>query len=490
MSLYRACLAPWIATPRAARWWFVIMLVLVLVGDVLGQVFGRAAQPWVFSAMLLGVGNGLCWTILMPNSLLLALDAKRLALPGVGRDVAWSLPLYALLTIGVPMLVRLPYGHVLAFGIVQVLVATIAALYMLLPAYLALLIICSMPLLRRVVSHFVALPAPTDPRFLPWGGVTAVLLMLIVVWRWRQLLRGDVPLRGMRAPNVINLRRQLGMSRGDPVTGAPSLHTRPGWMVARPNLHGVGPYAPIRSLRMALGGAYLPQTITGRLYQLSINVLLLLLMGLLFFSVTIDDHSARRLVHYLFGHQGLIVIGWVLAVGCLGVVMMPVELLTLRWERINAELPLLALLPGISPHGAIKHMLLRTALLQPAIWLGLLLLVSGIGSGLLHLGWPVEQAMLLMVLVCLGYLVAMALSIFGGRPLPGFGKALLMIGMFGLLGLTVLLLALQGDWAASHVITTAAALAAGWCLLVLFLLWLGFRGWRGLHARPHPFLPN
>ena len=489
MSLGRACLAPWIATPRAARWLVVIILVLVLVGDVLGQVFGRAAQPWLFSAMLLGIGNGLCWTALMPNGLLLAIDAKRLALPGVGRDVAWSLPLYALLTIGVPMLLRLPYGHVLAFGIVQMLVATIAALYMLLPAYLALLI-CLMPLLHGALRHLVALPAPTDPCFLPWGGVTAVLLMLIVVWRWRQLLRGDVPPRGMRAPNVINLRRQLGMSRGDPVTGAPSLRTRPGWMVARPNLHGVGPYAPIRSLRMALGGAYLPQTITGRLYQLSINVLLLLLMGLLFFSVTIDDHSARRLAHYLFSHQGLIVIGWALAVGCLGVVMMPVELLILRWERINAELPLLALLPGISRHGAIKRELLRTALLQPAIWLGLLLLVSDIGAGLLHLGWPVEQAMLLMVLVCLGYLVAMALSIFGGRPLSGLGKALLMIGMFVLLCLSVLLLALQGDWAARHVITAAAALAAGWCSLVLFLLWLGFRGWRGLQARPHPFLPN
>jgi len=258
MSLYRVLLAPWIATPRSSRWLVVIVLVLLLVGDVLARVFGHAAHPWVVSAMLLGVGNGLCWTVLIPNGLLLALDAQRLGLPGIGRDVVWSLPLYAVLTIGVPMLLQLPHGHVLGFGIVQVLVATIGALYMLLPAYLGLAL-CLLPVLNGPISRVVVLSGPTDPRFVPWGAGAALLLLLAVAWRWGQLLRGgDVPRRGMRAPNMINLRRSLSVSRSDPRTNASALRARPDWLFARPDLRCVGPQAPIATLRVVLGGIYLP----------------------------------------------------------------------------------------------------------------------------------------------------------------------------------------------------------------------------------------
>ncbi|MHB1273398.1 MAG: hypothetical protein ACYCZD_11645 [Rhodanobacter sp.] len=254
MNIYRVLLAPWIATLRSTRWLVVMVLVLLLVGDVLGRVYGHAAHPWVVSAILLGIGNGLCWTVLMPNGLLLALDAQRLGLPGIRRDVVWSLPLYAVLTIGVPMLLQLPHGHVLGFGIVQVLVATIGALYMLLPAYLGLAL-CLLPVLNGAISRVVVLPGPTDPRFVPWGAGAALLLLLAVAWRWRQLLRGgDVPRCGLRAPNLINFRRSLSMSRSGSLTDASALRGRPGWLVIQPDLRRVGPQAPVTSLRVALGG--------------------------------------------------------------------------------------------------------------------------------------------------------------------------------------------------------------------------------------------
>jgi hypothetical protein len=87
-----------------------------------------------------------------------------------------------------------------------------------------------------------------------------------------------------------------------------------------------------------------------------------------------------------------------------------------------------------------------------------------------------------------GYLVAMALCIFGGRPLPGSGRALLLIGMLVLLSVSAWWL--QHDWDGRVLPSLADALAAIWSALVLFLFWLGYRGWRGLQQRPHPFLPN
>jgi hypothetical protein len=34
------------------------------------------------------------------------------------------------------------------------------------------------------------------------------------------------------------------------------------------------------------------------------------------------------------------------------------------------------------------------------------------------------------------------------------------------------------------------ALAIGWSVFFVVLLWLGLRGWRALQQRPHPFLVN
>lgn len=491
MSIDRILLAPWIATPRSTRWLVAIVLALLVVADVLALIYGHAAHPWILSAILLGIGDGLCWTVLMPNGLLLVLDARRLGLPGIRHDVVWSLPLYAVLSIGVPMLLQLPHGHVLGFGIVQVLVATIGALYMLLPAYLGLAF-CLLPVLAGPVTRMLVLPGPTDPRFAPWGAGAALLLVLAVAWRLRQLLVGGVvPTRGMRAPNMINLRRSLSMSRSDPRTNASALRARPDWLFARrPDLRCVGPRASIVSLRVALGGIYLPRTISSRFFDLILAALILAFYGLLFFGITHFDATAEQWVQYVFSRRGFLFAGWIYAVFCLVLVLLAVELLTLRWSRVNAELPMLGLLPGLGQTGDIKRTLLRTAIKRPASQLGLLCVVGLIVAAHLHVGPQVELAMPLIALACLGYLVASALSIFGGHPLSGFGKNLLVIGMFMLLSLTALLPMLWHDRAELSAVRTGDTLGAAWFALALFLLWLGHRGWRGLRQRPHPFLPN
>lgn len=437
---------------------------------------------------MLGIGNGICWGLLMPNAVLLVRDAQQLRLPGICRDVAWSLPLYAVLSLGVQVLLQLPDGHVASFAIALVLAAASGGLYMLLPGRLALLAYVLL-VVNGTVLHVFRLPGLTDPRFVEWGAAAAPLLVLAVVWRWRQLLRaGDIPLRGLRAPNVINMRRAFGMSRADPLTDAALLRARLDWLAIRPDLRDTGPQAPITSLRMALGGQYVPQTLSGRLYQL-VPLALIMLVGLIFVATSFGDHRVWPAMRYLFGREGFVYVGWLFAVVSMMSVMTAVEVVTLRWGRLNAELPLLALLPGLGHAGNIKRVLLRAVLQRPARFLGASLLIIGLDAASLGVGWPVVLTMLLIAAGCLGYLVAMVLGILGGHALSGVGKLFVVIGMLVLLSVTALLPMLWHGGSGLTVIV-AAALAAAWLVLALLLLWLGHRGWRGLQQRPHPFLAN
>jgi hypothetical protein len=490
MRLYRMLLTPWMATPRSGRRSFVLVLALLALGDALAHVFGVAARAWMLDAAMLGIANAACWLLLMPNGLVLALAARRLRLPGIDRDVVWSMPLYAALGIGVPLLCRFPQGHVSSFATLQLLLAAGALLFMVLPYYLGLGSYFVFVFFHRALSQVISIPGPSDPRFVPWGGTLVVVLLLIFAWRWRQLLRGDYIERGWRAPGLINFRRTLGMAQHDPLTDAGSMRVRPGWLIARPDLSHVGPQSPTRSLRIALGGVYLPQTIIGRLYQWIPILLALAFMALVFFGATLDDHSVARALHYAFSRDGFVALSWLFAVFSLALVMAPVELLTLRWSRMNAELPLLALLPGLGGASGSKQLLLGVTLGRPGRHLLLLLLIGWLGAAALDAGWPVALAMLVVALGCFAYLGAMALSIFSGRALSSFSKSLLMLGMFVLLSLTVLLPQLWRDWDVLNAARADDALVVTWLALAVLLLWLARRGARALRQRPHPFLPD
>ncbi len=490
MRIYRVLLTPWVATPRSARWLFLFVLTLLALGAVLGHIFGIAQQTWAFNAVVIGVANALCWLLLLPNGLLLAMTARRLRVPGINRDAVWSLPLYAALGIGVPMLFQFQQGHVLEFAIVQVLVAVGAMLFMVLPYYFVMALYLLVVISHRALNHFISIPGLFDPRFVLWGSTAGVVALAVLAWRWRQVLRGGCRERGLGAPGMVFFQRNLSRAQSDPLTDAGSMRIRPDWLLARPNLHNVGPHRPTKSLRMALGGVYLPQTIIGYLHQWAFVVLSLTLMGLVFFGVTFGDHSVSGALHYVFSHDGFVAASWMFAVFALASVMQPVELLTLRWGRVNSELPLLALLPRLGRAGRSKRLLLRTVIEPPAARLGLLLVLGWLGVASLHVGWPVALAMLVVALGCLSYLYAMALSIFGGRPLNGFGKSLLLLCMFVVLSATVLLPQLGDGLAAPLVARAGGALMVAWLALAVFLWWLARRGGCALHQRPHPFLAH
>ncbi|WEN14734.1 hypothetical protein PY254_16095 [Rhodanobacter sp. AS-Z3] len=487
--LHRVLLAPWIASPRSSRWLVVMTFVVALAGAVVTRISTHGARPWLLSVMVLGAGNALCWLLLMPNCLFLAIAARHLRMPGITRDVSWSMPLYAVLVIGVPMVLQLPQGNVMAFAVVQLLVAARAMLYMLLPAYAGILL-CLLPALHAIARHLVALPGIADPRFVSWCGGLVVLLLLLLAWRWHQLLHGEIPTSGLRAPGLINLRRNMGRAQSDPLTDATLLRRRPAWLIARVDLSDVGLRAPVQSLRVALGGGYLPQTAAGRLIQLAVALLAMLAVGLLLFAVTMGDNSGGQFLHYLLSREGFTYEAWVFGAFSVGASAVAVEFLLLRWERVNAELPLLALLPGLSGNEDIKRLLLRTAIQRPAGYIVGLLLMGWLWVAGYGYGWVIGWAMLVVSLASLGYLYTMVLGIFAGRPLSALGKALLIVALFTLSSLTLLLPPLWHDWSALSEANMQTALGFSWLLLTLFLCWLGRRGWQGLQQRPHPFIPN
>lgn len=165
--------------------------------------------------------------------------------------------------------------------------------------------------------------------------------------------------------------------------------------------------------------------------------------------------------------------------------------LSQRWRKPNAELQLLALLPGLRSGSAdVNRGLLHAILLPPLrIQLGLLVVLLALAVGL-HAQTSTQLYVLASQLSAAVAVVAYTLLIIGGQEAGRWAN----LGI-GLLWGVLLMLPLFVPGRDSHLgnlaMTSLTVLFdAGWVLLVAVLLWLGRRGWRGLQQRPHPFLPN
>ncbi len=490
MNLGRTLLMPWMAVPRSTRWITAVVFVLGFVGYGLLLGFSHIPRVWPAADMALGAATVFCWAIFMPNTLLLALDARQVCLPAVRTEVVRSLLLYALLTIGGPVLLLWPGGHQLTVAALLVVGAGIGTLYALMPAYLGTILLL-LPALHNATRQWLpmpALPRPGSPGF-AYGALSgAALVLLLAVLRWWQLLCADhVATRGLAAPSVFNFRRSVGLTRRDALTSTEVLRARPAWLRVTPNLRQAGPQAPALSLRLAFGGMYLPETARSRLRRVVPSLLFVALPALYVSAIAANADAGERLVlGGLFGDRGFALAMWFFAMMSLITAQIASQLLDLRWSRTNAELPLLALLPGLGHDRGARRALLRAAMLVPArdqlVWLALFVIVAA----LLHQGWQVDAAMLGMTLVALGMLAASALAVLGGSPLCGWPRGFLMLLALALITLTVLSFTAGPQWQ----LLSLAHVGIGWAALLLWLLWLGYRGWRGLRQRPHPFLPN
>lgn len=232
----------------------------------------------------------------------------------------------------------------------------------------------------------------------------------------------------------------------------------------------------------------MPQTVLGGLLRIA----LIALPGLAYVALMELGHDRRHPVETWQGlwHDGalltLIMVG---AFGGMTLALVSLAQLWQRWSKVNAELPLLALLPGLGRN--VKSHLLAASL-RPPLRMQSLLLAFLLALALsLHLSIQTMMFVLLGQLGAAAFMAAFSLLIIGGC-LPG-RWSIGGVGLFGCILICIsLFVPILSDPARITLGTLSlrTVLLAGWLVLSLILVRLARRGWHGLQQRPHPFLPT
>lgn len=482
MNLVRLLLLPWWATPRRARGWIGGILALIALIFLIAFVFGQMDSDDSFGILV--SFNVVAWVALLPNLMVLARNARALRLPAIERDAVRSLLVHALLLIVLPgMLVPITGLSAVQTTLAVALCAALAMAYASLPGYLALVIVFGWIFVNSIGKKlFVAVAARNA--FTLWAACALAALLLAIVWSWRRVIRGNVATDMMQAPMILKFRMNA-WSRSRAASIAQE-RQRPDWLRPQADLRHCSPENPPRSIRVALGGLFLPQRWQGHLR----NWALLVLCGS-FVVVVIGFQSWMRhpahLGNVLWRIGLFATLAWGVGFGACLLAFLSVQRLFQLWQNVNGDLPLLALLPRVNG----RPDLLRAILVPPLGSFGLLLVLSLACALALRLHAQGLAFVLLTQFGALGFFVAFALSILGGRFPPRWIAYLLGIAAFALVNVSLFAPA-ASDMTHGTIISGAFApwLFGAWAGLALVLLWLGRRGWVGLHERPHPFLPN
>lgn len=497
MQLGRMLMVPWRSTHRALRWLSLVIVATCMLGAFAIGWFTHGPRWWLGSALVYCFGAGYAWAFWLSTALLLAIDARKLRLPGLQRAVHDSMLLYGLLTIAAPALVLGALGaDTLAVALLAGLAMAGGLGFVLLPRWCAM-VMGFLPALSIGVRHLAHLPPWSDPRWLAWGALALFVLLLADVLRWRQLLRSDADNElGFSSAMVMQLRRQGAMSKWNGLQQLDSgqlIRQRPDWMQPRADLRRTGPQAPVRALRVALGGWYLPKTLVGHLRAAAPILLpMLLVIPVLAFMNAGEHHDRVRhfVRHFVMVSAMLGLLGWISLFGGLMLSAMTVLLVRQRWQRTNAELPLLALLPGLGDAQSVRRELLRSVFTTPAMMQAMLLVVVLVAALAMHMDGLAVLLVALPQLAAVGVMVSQVLCTLGGRKLPTWGEWLVYTPFVLLFFFSTFVpVTTLGRHPWSGAILAEPWLLAAWFVLALVLVWLGRRGWRGLQARPHPFMP-
>lgn len=492
MNPARLLMLPW-SGAWSARWSVGGMIFLALVMSATLGMASAYSSPlsvdWVRAAIY-GVAflNTAMWAGLLPNVLLLANAARRLQMPGAWRDACLSLSLYALLSIVLPVvLTGVLGGNVAVVAVELVLGAGLGMAFAMSPSY------CTSALLFVVLLHgfvwrWLGLPNDLQPGFLSWAVPVAVALWLLMGWLWRRALSPQATLDGLHAPLFFLIRlgkwqRLLGMGMAA-ANDAQVAGQMPGWLRATVDLRSSGPGHTVQSLRVALGEPFMPQVRSSQARKAVIGLLAGLLVVAVLVLQTVGYAQQGHGMPLAMGVRFLLM--W--CVPCVSAVMAvaTANLLRQRWSRSNAELPLLALLPGLGDPTQIKRALLRASLPATLYGQAFLLVASLLVAIWWHLGAESYLLLLLGQLCGAALLWVLTLMVFAGGSLSSPNLAgLVVLGLcwFFLPFISVLV---------SHVPVPSLgpAVAIGWVAAFAVLLWLGRRNWRGLQQRPHAFLAN
>jgi hypothetical protein len=435
---------PWRGQRQQQPW--IMALVALAMWSAAAFVLHRAATPWpagwLDAAQVLALWLALMG-VLLGSMIRWALEARRLCLPGLERAIALSLGLNALVLLAVtaiPLAVLsghpAPLTEVLAIG----LAAGFA--YAVLPLWAVVLALILMPLLQSLAAarHWRVF-APQDPRFIEVCVAIVVPLVLLSAWNWRRVLRHAHGTVGWFARPLFLFPTWTGqcgllsaVRAGAAAPGQSSLRV-PQWLQPPAVLRQAGPTDPLRALRVALGGPYLPLTrasVLGRVGLLAgaIGVLALIYLSTLAYYGKLSEPLRVLMVLVpLFG------VGFVLMLGTL---MRATHLLR-RWHLPGGELAVLALLPRFG--GPSEQAARLQRVLVGGIWLRQLPLIGAavlIEALLTH---DPNRALLLALALGLAPAgeAAVVLSVLGRAAVPSWGYVLMTsLGQGALIaGLTV-----------------------------------------------------
>ena len=331
---------PWIMALAALAMWSGALLVLHMTRPLWPAGWLGAGVVLAFWLAAMGV--------LLGSMVRLALEARRLCLPGLERATALSVCLNALaLWVVSAVLLAVLSGHpaplteLLAIG----LAAGIA--YALLPFWVVALALLLMPLLQGLATslHWRGI-APQDPRFLEVCVAFVTPALLFSAWNWRRVLQHPHRPIGWFSRPIMLFATWTGRSRilhAAPADGLGRLSGLqiPPWLQPQVALHEAGPADLLRALRIALGGPYSPLTHASTLRRISPLVGVIAVLALLFVPVFVHPGASSGGLRALILGLPVFGLGIVLIIGTLTRATHVLR----RWRMPGGELAVLALLP-------------------------------------------------------------------------------------------------------------------------------------------------
>lgn len=485
-AVWRVLKMPWLASVRSSTGWAFVIVWFMLFTDAV-RAFGVRGGASQLGMALLLLALAFVWRM-VASTLWLARDARALRLPGIGQDADTALALFALLTVVVPaLLLGLAFGHPLDWLVALGLIAVGTLGACILPLLLVLCVFLA--LFGVVILRGAAPPGPGSSAFLAWSVPTLIALTVIVLQRWTTLRRTGAPITSRWFRPAMSNQRMLALRRlhGGAFPAFDATDFGKPRKSPASTLNRIGPAFPVRSIRVALGGGMLPFDLmlgaAWRRQQVLLVVLLLLPSALALLAVQLFDAPsiAKELP------QLLLIAGVASMVPTLRVV----REMSARWNGRHAELALLALLPRLVDDARrARAVLLACVARQVEVKLGL-----GVALVLACVVLRVPPAFYVFLLLIIGCGVlaefALAIRMLSGTMLRGWrmrvpGWSMLIPLVASMLSVDPTVVRPHSTWLSWPELVALAL----WVLWLAFFTALCLRGWRALHAQPHPFLAN
>jgi hypothetical protein len=480
-------LMPWVASVRYARLLAVLFIGGALFVACVMAATGEAHAHREIFILVLGFAVWSLWGSYLGSNLMLVRSARALCLPRMQHDADLSLLLFVVPSLALPVALCWVLGATpLLAAAVFTAAAALGLAYMLLPLWIGF------PLLMGTVFTIMT-HGLNESLFACWSA--AAILVAIDVLRWWQLRTAtEVARDGMRAAALFYCYRGDAMANGGWFGFAQRFLPERVTVPLHAELQGVGPHHIVRSVRFALGGFGMPKPFASRLQdigRLLAFVWVFVLFGLLaplLASPTPADGARGIILHW---GSPLLTFGSLMTC-CIAVNVFAGRARAL-WRKPDAELPLLALLPGLGSGAAGKRSAVTALLAPPGVFLACTCAVLGIAMPALHATAWAYAALALCCAGALALIVAVTLASLAGRPMHTIEYVFWYIVQL-VLSMLVLMKAMSTDqYHGPHpeqIGVVPVWLLVAWAAYLLVLVALTIHGARELRERPHAFLAN